>query len=171
MDSEPTRAFGRATISLVGRRFEAVGRHRGTGMQSWARLLLLCGVLCAASFLKTGHVSAIDCDDAGRPGADENSRCRNRVAPAAMHPRFSLSERYPGPWVEVTQEIRDLLDSKRVRACAQAMGRQSANDPGEYLLSCSRDEKRWTLWRVWPASRKIRGPHEIFATMIPPDGY
>jgi hypothetical protein len=166
MDSDLTKAIGGETMSLVGPRIEASGR-----MQSWARLLLLCGVLSAAPFLMTEHVSAIDCDDAGRPGQDANSRCMNRIAPAAMHPKLSLSERYPGPWVEVTQEIRDLLDSNKIRACTQAMGRQSANDPGEYLLYCTRDEKLWTRWRVWPATHKIRGPDEIFAIMTPPDGY
>ena len=68
------------------------------------------------------------------------------------------SERFPGPWLEVTQEIRDILDLNKVSACSQAAGRESSLNPGEYLLYCTSDEKLWTSWRVQPAARTVRGP-------------
>ena len=65
---------------------------------------------------------------------------------------------FPGPRLEVTQEIRDILDLNKVSACSQAAGRESSLNPGEYLLYCTSDEKLWTSWRVQPAARTIRGP-------------
>jgi hypothetical protein len=81
------------------------------------------------------------------------------------------SEQFPGPWLEVTQEIRDLLALNNVPACSQAMMRQSSRDPGEYLLYCTRDEKHWTSWRVRPAAQKIRGPDKLFEDIALPDSY
>ena len=81
------------------------------------------------------------------------------------------SERFPGPWLEVTQEIRDVLDLNKVSACSQAMGRQSLRNPSEYLLYCTRDEKLWTSWRVQLAAQKIRGPGKLFEGIALSDGY
>ena len=81
------------------------------------------------------------------------------------------SEQFPGPWLEVTQEIRDVLDLNKVSACSQAMGRQSLCNPGEYLLYCTRDEKLWTSWRVQLAAQKIRGPGRLFEGIALSDGY
>jgi len=148
----------------------------GVSMQPWARWLLLCiVVLTSQSVLTSDRSKAADCTRVGSSEPERNDGCGLRpvplATPAAVHPKFSLSERYPGPWVEITQEIRDVLDRKKVRECGQAAGRQSSSDPGEYLLYCTRDEKHWTRWRVWPASRQVLGPGEIFATVVPPDGY
>ena len=81
------------------------------------------------------------------------------------------SERYPGPWLEVTQEVRDFLTLNRISACSQAAGRESSSNPGEYLLYCTSDEKAWTSWRVQPAARTVRGPGRPFRDIAPPDGY
>jgi hypothetical protein len=66
-------------------------------------------------------------------------------------PMLLPSERFPGPWLEVTQDIRDLLTLSKVSACSQAAGRESSLNPGEYLLYCTSDEKLWTSWRVQPS--------------------
>ena len=84
---------------------------------------------------------------------------------------MSASERYPGPWLEVTQEIRDILTQYRISACTQAAGRESSRDPGTYLLYCTSDEKRWTSWHVQPAARSVRGPGKLFQDIALPDGY
>jgi hypothetical protein len=81
------------------------------------------------------------------------------------------SEQFPGPWLEVTQEIRDVLVLNKVAACSQAVGRQSSRNPGEYLLYCTRDEKFWTSWRVQPAANKVRGPGKLFEGITPSDSY
>ena len=81
------------------------------------------------------------------------------------------SERFPGPWLEVTQEIRDLLALNNVSACSQAAGRESSRNPGEYLLYCTSDEKLWTSWRVQPAAHTVRGPGRLFQDIALPDGY
>ena len=81
------------------------------------------------------------------------------------------SEQFLGPWLEVTQEIRDVLVLNKVSACSQAMGRQSSRNPGEYLLYCTRDEKRWTSWRVQPAARKVCGPGRLLDDIAMPDSY
>ena len=81
------------------------------------------------------------------------------------------SEQFPGPWLEVTQEIRDVLDLNKVSACSQVMGRQSSRNPGEYLLYCTRDEKLWTSWRVQLAAQEIRGPGRLFEGIALSDGY
>lgn len=80
---------------------------------------------------------------------------------AEARSRLSPSEPFPGPWLEITQEIRDVLTLHKVSACSQAMARQSSQDPGEYLLYCTRDEKLWTSWHVQPAAQKVRGPYSF----------
>ena len=42
----------------------------------------------------------------------------------------SPSEIYPGPWLEITQEVRDTLTLRKVSACNEAVGRQSSVDSG-----------------------------------------
>ncbi|HTF74764.1 MAG TPA: hypothetical protein VK620_10590 [Bradyrhizobium sp.] len=81
------------------------------------------------------------------------------------------SEQFPGPWLEITQEIRDVLVLNKVSACSQAVGRQSSRNPDEYLLYCTRDEKLWTSWRVQLAAQKIRGPGKLFEGIALSDGY
>jgi hypothetical protein len=81
------------------------------------------------------------------------------------------SEHFPGPWLEVTQEIRDVLSLNKVSACSQAAGRESSRNPGEYLLYCTADEKLWTSWRVQPAARTVRGPGRLYQGIALPDGY
>ena len=87
------------------------------------------------------------------------------------HARQVPSEIFPGPWLEVTQEIRDILTLNKVVACSQTAGRESSRDPGVYLLYCTSDEKRWTSWRVQPAARSVRGPGRLFQGIGPPEGY
>ena len=81
------------------------------------------------------------------------------------------SEQFPGPWLEVTQEVRDFLTLNKISACSQAAGRESSRNPGEYLLYCTSDEKLWTSWRVQPAARTIRGPGRLFRDIALPEGY
>lgn len=90
---------------------------------------------------------------------------------ANARPGFSASEHYPGPWLEITQEIREVLALHKISACNQTAGRQSSRKAGEYLLYCTRDEKVWTSWHVEPAARKVRGPGKLFEDIPPPDSY
>ena len=90
---------------------------------------------------------------------------------ADARPMLSLSEQFPGPWLEVTQEVRDILTLNKVSACTQAAGRESLRNPGEYLLYCTSDEKRWTSWRVQPAAGTVRGPGRLFRDIGLPEGY
>jgi hypothetical protein len=95
-----------------------------------------------------------------------------RLARAAdAPPNLSPSAQYPGPWLEVTQEIREVLAVRKVSACSQAVGRQSSRNPGEYLLYCTRDGKFWTSWRVQPAAQKVDGPGDLFEGIPLPDRY
>ena len=90
---------------------------------------------------------------------------------AEARSRLSPSEQFPSPWLEVTQEIRDVLTLHKVAACSQAMARQSSENPDEYLLYCTRDEKLWTSWHVQPAAQKVRGPYKLSEDIPLPDGY
>jgi hypothetical protein len=176
IDEITLQKIGLAQTLGVARGGRGYQPNWGVSMQPWARwLLLCCVVLTCQSVLTPDRGKAADCTRVGSSDAERNDGCSLRpvplTTPAAVHPKFSLSERYPGPWVEITQEIRDVLDRKKVRECGQAVGRQSSSNPGEYLLYCTRDEKHWTRWRVWPASHQMLGPGEIFATVAPPDGY
>ena len=81
------------------------------------------------------------------------------------------SEQFPGPWLEVPQEVRDFLTLNKISACSQAAGRESSRNPGEYLLYCTSDEKLWTSWRVQPAARAVRGPGRLFRDIALPEGY
>jgi hypothetical protein len=51
------------------------------------------------------------------------------------------------------------------------MARQSSQDPAEYLLYCTQDEKLWTSWHVQPAARKIRGPYNLSEDIPLPESY
>ena len=88
---------------------------------------------------------------------------------ADARPKISPSEQFPGPWLEVTQEIRDVLTLHKVSACSQAMARQSSQNPDEYLLYCTRDEKLWTSWHVQPVAQKV--PYKLSEDIPLPDGY
>ena len=81
------------------------------------------------------------------------------------------SERFPGPWLEITQEVRDFLTLNKISACSQAAGRESSSNPGEFLLYCTSDERLWTSWRVQPATHIVRGPGRLFQDIALPDGY
>jgi hypothetical protein len=83
----------------------------------------------------------------------------------------SPSEQYPGPWVEVPREVRDLLALRKVSACNEAVGRQSSRNPSEYLLYCTQDERHWTSWRVQPAIHKVQGPGKLFEGIPAPNSY
>lgn len=90
------------------------------------------------------------------------AEARTKVAP---------SQQYPGPWLEVSQAIRGVLTVNNVLACTQAAGRQSSQNPGEFLLYCTRDEKVWTSWRVAPAAHRLRGPGKLLEGIPLPDTY
>ena len=81
------------------------------------------------------------------------------------------ADRFPGPWFEATQEIRDFLAQNKISACSQAAARESSRNPGEYLLYCTSDEKIWTSWRVQPATRTVRGPFRLLHGIAMPEGY
>ena len=93
------------------------------------------------------------------------------LSTADARPMLLPAEQFPGPWLEVTQEIRDVLALNKVSACSQAAGRESSRNPGEYLLYCTTDEKLWTSWRVQPAGRTVRGPGRLLQGIAPPEGY
>jgi len=90
---------------------------------------------------------------------------------ALAQPKFSPQKQYPGPWLEVTQEVRDFLTLHKIYACNQAMARQSSRNSGEYLLYCTQDERHWTSWRVQPATHKLRGHGKLLEGMSQPDAY
>ena len=85
--------------------------------------------------------------------------------------KISPSDEYPGPWLEISQEIREVLTLNNVSACAQAAGRRSSKNPGEFLLYCTKDERVWTSWRVEPATRRLRGPGKLLEGIPLPDSY
>ena len=48
---------------------------------------------------------------------------------ADARPMLLPSERFPGPWLEVTQEVRDILTLNKIAACSQAAGRELSSKP------------------------------------------
>jgi len=90
---------------------------------------------------------------------------------AIAQPKFLPLQQYPGPWLEITQEVRDFLALHKVSACNQAAGRQSSRNSGEYLLYCTQDGRYWTSWRVQPLAHKVRGPGKLLEGIPPPDAY
>ena len=93
------------------------------------------------------------------------------ACPADARSKPSPSEHYPGPWLEVTQEVRETLALNRVAACNEAVGRQSSHNSGEYLLYCTQDERHWTSWLVRPATHKVRGPGRLLEGIPLPETY
>ncbi|HET7166132.1 MAG TPA: hypothetical protein VFI94_13430 [Pseudolabrys sp.] len=87
---------------------------------------------------------------------------RSKLWPAAQ---------YPGPWLEITEEVRETLALHKISACNEAVGRQSSINSGEYLLYCTRDERFWTSWLVQPATHKVRGPGTLLEGIPLPHAY
>jgi hypothetical protein len=87
---------------------------------------------------------------------------------ASISSTLSLAHRYPGPWVELTQSVRHVLNLRNVTACNQAVARPSVRHSDDYLLYCSSDARHWTRWRVLPAVQKVRGPAELVEGIPPP---
>jgi len=66
------------------------------------------------------------------------------------------SERFPGPWLEVTQEIRDILTLNKVSACSQAAGRESSrissqknpSGPSRMTVAMIRSCGMWSFFAV-----------------------
>ena len=84
----------------------------------------------------------------------------------------SPSEIYPGPWLEITQEIRDTLTLRKVSVCNEAVGRQSSLDSGEYSLhSALKTRSIRTSWLVKPPAHKVRGPGNLLDGIPLPDTY
>jgi len=83
----------------------------------------------------------------------------------------SPAEIYPGPWLEIPQEVREVLTLRKISACNQAVGRQSSRSPREYLLYCTRDESRWTSWVVQPSAHKVDGPGTLLDGIPLPGTY
>jgi|SRR5262245_24601041 len=63
------------------------------------------------------------------------------LTPCADVAQAQSSEEYPGPWREITQDVREFLAVHKIYACNEAVGRQSSRNPDECLLYCTRDEK------------------------------
>ena len=53
---------------------------------------------------------------------------------ADARPMLLPSEQFPGPWLEVTQEIRDVLSLNKVSACSQAAGTRIVAQPRRISL-------------------------------------
>ena len=85
--------------------------------------------------------------------------------------KLSPAEQYPGPWFEITEEVRETLALHKITACNEAVGRQSSTHPGEYLLYCTQDESHWTSWLVQPATHQVRGPGTLLEGISLPDAY
>jgi hypothetical protein len=85
--------------------------------------------------------------------------------------KLSPSEQFPGPWLEVTKEVRDLLALHKVSACDQAVERPSSRTSGEYLLYCTQDERHWTSWHVQLATQRVRGPSKLLEGIPTPNSY
>ena len=92
-------------------------------------------------------------------------------SPTDARSKLSPSELYPGPWLEITEEVRQVLVLHRVSACSEAARRQSSRNSGEYLLYCTQDEMHWTSWLIELAADKVRGPGRLLEGIQLPDGY
>ena len=69
---------------------------------------------------------------------------------ANARPGFSASEHYPGPWLEITQEIREVLALHKISACNQAAGRQSSRKAGNisYIARATRKSGPAGTWSL-----------------------
>lgn len=73
----------------------------------------------------------------------------------------TLSERYPGPWIEdFNKDIAIALSQNSIKDCGQYKYRASSSDKKEYLVYCTKDGKKWNSYIVWTGINKIMGPHE-----------
>ena len=114
-----------------------------------------------------------------RPALRKRLSCYSQIFPVLLlltsaadaRSKISPSDEYPGPWLEVSQEIREILTRNNVSACTQAAGRRSSKNPGEFPLYCTGDERAWTSWRVEPATRRLHGPDKRPEGILPPDSY
>jgi len=93
------------------------------------------------------------------------------VCAADAQSKLMPSEEYPGPWLEITGQVRQALALNGISACSQAAGRQSSRNAGEYLVYCTKDERNWTSWVVQPAAPTIRRLGRLMEGIPLPDPY
>lgn len=71
-----------------------------------------------------------------------------------------ISQTYPGPWLhEFNTEITRTLVAADIKACGIYRYRVSRKSKTEFLVYCSRDNKHWQAYMVWPNIRKVLGPY------------
>lgn len=74
-----------------------------------------------------------------------------------------LAETYPGDWQQDYEvQISRTLAANNVFGCGQYEYRRG-NTRDSFLVRCTADGQRWTLYRVWPDRLEVQGP-------IPSDG-
>lgn len=77
------------------------------------------------------------------------------------------AEPYPGPWRDLDLGLTRALIANKVAGCGSAQSRLSATKPGEHLVYCSSDGKRWTAYLVQPDTRVVI-PHALIRGLKPP---
>jgi hypothetical protein len=73
--------------------------------------------------------------------------------------RLSLSEKYPGPWVDRTHTgIIKALIKTHTTGCGEFYFRKSSFSEHEYLVACTRDGETWKHYLVWDGTQEVYGP-------------
>ena len=69
-----------------------------------------------------------------------------------------LAEAYPGDWQQGFEiRISRTLAANNVFGCGQYEYRRGTTRDS-FLVRCTGDAQRWTLYRVWPDRLEVRGP-------------
>lgn len=75
----------------------------------------------------------------------------------------TLAEAYPGDWQQDDQvQISRTLAANNVFGCGRFEYRRGTTRD-TFLVRCTADGRRWTLYRIWPDRNQVQGP-------IPSDG-
>ncbi len=89
--------------------------------------------------------------DLSKPASSEPATYRSKT----------VSDMYPAPWrYEFNTEITRTLVAAKVSACGIYRYRVSRDSNSEYLVYCSRDNKHWLAYLVWPNISKTLGPYQ-----------
>jgi hypothetical protein len=76
---------------------------------------------------------------------------------------------YPEPWQQsVHAGLVRTLANHQARGCGGMWWRESKTSKGTYLVYCTKDGAKWTMWLVQPLIDGALGPHNPYPEIPPP---
>lgn len=82
------------------------------------------------------------------------------------------AEEFSGNWREPTGEVMRTLASNGIEGCGEFYQKESTTSANTFAVACTRDQRIWKAYMVWPAIDEVMGPDDMFLVKLggPPFG-